>query len=232
MVDGNDDDMNLRVGIRVAAGVIVLIALVAIYVSWRAEIRSRAELAAELAAAKQALTVVEQRQQARDAKLADTLAAIAAEKRAVRSPAQIVRDLPNEIPLPVPIVIQNIPSSEPSGSKIQGTGPGQTSGLTPEKASPAIPVSNDLSKVQGVIAGPDLKPLYDFALDCKTCQAKLATAQSDLADEKGKTAILIKERDNALRVVRGGSIWQRVGRASKWILIGAAAGAIAARAAH
>jgi hypothetical protein len=50
--------------------------------------------------------------------------------------------------------------------------------------------------------------------------------------EKGTTAILIKERDNALRVARGGSIWQRIGRASKWILIGAAAGAVAARAAH
>jgi hypothetical protein len=221
--------MSLRVGIRVAGAIIVVITLVAIYVSWRAEIRSRAELAAELAAAKQALTAVEERQQARDVKLADTLAAIAAQKRAVRSPAQIVRDLPNQIPLPVPIVIQNIPSPEPTGSKLHGTRPGQSTGLTPDKAGP---VSNDSSKVQGVIAGPDLKPLYDFALDCKTCQAKLATSQSDLADEKGKSAILIKERDDALRVARGGSIWQRIGRVSKWILIGAAAGAVAARAAH
>jgi type II secretory pathway pseudopilin PulG len=221
--------MNLRVGIRVAAAVIVVIVLVAIYVSWRAEIRSRAELAAELVAAKQALTAVEERQQARDAKLADTLAAIAAEKRAVRSPAQIVKDLPNQIPLPVPIVIQNIPSLGGTGSAAQGTGADRVSGLTPDKAGP---LSSDASKVQGVIAGPDLKPLYDFALDCKTCQAKLTTAQSDLADEKGKSAILIKERDNALRIARGGSIWQRIGRASKWILIGAVAGAVAARAAH
>ena len=221
--------MTLRVGIRVAAAVIVVIALVAIYVSWRAEIRSRAELAAELAAAKQALTAVEERQQARDAKLADTLATIAAEKRTVRSPAQIVRDLPNQIPLPVPIVIQNIPNPNTTGSVAQGTGADRVSGMAPDDAAS---VSNDASKVQGVIAGPDLKPLYDFALDCKTCQAKLMTAQSDLADEKGKTAILIKERDNALRVARGGSIWQRIGRASKWILIGAAAGAVAARAAH
>jgi hypothetical protein len=200
-----------------------VIALLAIYFAWRAEIRSRAALEAELAAAKQALTVVEERQQARDAKLADTLAAIVAEKRAVRSPAQIVRDLPNQIPLPVPIVIQNIPSPGAIG------GSRDVSGLTPDKAGP---VSNDVSKVQGIIAGPDLKPLYDFALDCKTCQAELKTSQSDLADEKGKSAILIKERDDALRVARGGSIWQRVGRATKWILIGAAAGAVAARAAH
>jgi len=217
------------VGIRVAAALIVVIALVAIYVSWRAEIRSRAELAAELAAAKQALTAVEERQQARDAKLADTLATIAVERRAVRSPAQIVRDLPNQIPLPVPIVIQNIPSPIGTDTVAQRTGADQATGLAPDKAGP---LSSDASKVQGVIAGPDLKPLYDFALDCKTCQAKLTTAQSDLADEKGKTTILIRERDNALRAARGGSIWQRIGRASKWILIGAAAGAVAARAAH
>ena len=67
------------------------------------------------------------------------------------------------------------------------------------------------SKVQGVIAGTNLKPLYDFALDCKSCLSKLATSQSDLADEKGKTAILIKERDDALRVARGGSVWKRIG---------------------
>jgi hypothetical protein len=57
--------------------------------------------------------------------------------------------------------------------------------------------------MEGVIAGSDLKPLYDFALDCKTCEAKLATSQSDLADEKGKAAILLKKRDDALRVARG-----------------------------
>jgi hypothetical protein len=90
--------MTLRVGIRVAAALIVVIALLAIYFAWRAEIRSRAELAAEVNTAKQALTAVEERQQARDAKLADTLAAIAAEKRTVQSPAQIVKDLPNQIP--------------------------------------------------------------------------------------------------------------------------------------
>jgi type II secretory pathway pseudopilin PulG len=209
-----------RVGIRIAAALIIVIALLAIYFAWRAEIRSRAELAAEVNAAKQAMTAVEERQQARDAKLADTLAAIAAEKRTVQSPAQIVKDLPNQIPLPVPIVIQNIPSSQPTGSKTQGMAPGtnQPSGVTSDKPSP---VSNDSTKVQGVIAGPDLKPLYDFALDCKTCQAKLSAAQSDLTDEKGKSTILIKERDHALRLARGGSIWQRVGHATKWILIGA-----------
>jgi hypothetical protein len=83
---------------------------------------------------------------------------------------------------------------------------------------------------QATIPSADLKPLYDFALDCKACQAKLTTAQSDLADEKLKAATLTKERDAAIRVAKGGSPLQRIARAAKWLLIGAAAGTLAARA--
>jgi hypothetical protein len=77
-----------------------------------------------------------------------------------------------------------------------------------------------------------LKPLYDFTIDCQACQAKLAAAQGDLTDERKKTSALTHERDDALRIARGGSTWRRIGRAAKWLLIGAAAGAAAAKAAH
>jgi hypothetical protein len=42
----------------------------------------------------------------------------------------------------------------------------------------------------------------------------------------------IKERDDAVRLARGGSAWRRIGRAAKWFLIGAAAGAVVAKASH
>jgi len=77
-----------------------------------------------------------------------------------------------------------------------------------------------------------LKPLYDFAIDCKSCQARLAVAQNDLADERQKTVALAKERDDALRIAKGGSAWRRVARGAKWFIIGAAAGALAAKSAH
>jgi hypothetical protein len=83
-----------------------------------------------------------------------------------------------------------------------------------------------------VIPAQDLKPLYDFTLDCKACQAKLSASQADLADEKTKTVTLTKERDQALTAANGGSTWRRIGRAAKWFILGAAAGAIAARATH
>jgi hypothetical protein len=69
-------------------------------------------------------------------------------------------------------------------------------------------------------------------LDCKACQTKLTAAQADLTDEKTKTATLTKERNEAVRAAKGGSVLRRVTRAAKWFAIGAAAGAIAARAAH
>ncbi len=78
----------------------------------------------------------------------------------------------------------------------------------------------------------DLKPLYDSALVCKECQLKLTAAQADLADEKSKTVTLSRERDDALRVVKGGSVLSRVARVAKWFVIGAAVGAAAAKLAH
>src|ERR1700739_2604048 len=76
----------------------------------------------------------------------------------------------------------------------------------------------------------DLKPLYDFAVDCKACQAKLGAAQADLADETLKSQALGKERDDALRAAKGGSVLRRIASAAKWFAIGAAAGAVAAKA--
>jgi|SRR6266849_10762712 len=141
---------------------------------------------------------------------------LAAQKRSVVTPAQILRDLPSEIPLPVPLALQPEPDSPPSDSQHGATG---------KVAVPSAPS-------HAVIPSEDLKPLYDFAIDCKACQAKLSAAQSDLADEKIKTTTLTKERDDAVHAAKGGGAWRRIARAAKWFAIGAAAGAIAAKSAH
>jgi hypothetical protein len=190
--------------IHLAELTIAILLALAIYFSWRADQRDRAQLASELAATKQLLAAADARQHDRDNQLAQTLATLAADKRTVVTPAQIIRELPAQLPLPSPIVLQS---------------------------APALP-NSPAPKANAVIPAEDLKPLYDFAIDCKTCQAKLATAQSDLADERQKTTALTRERDDALRIARGGSAWRRITRAAKWFLIGAAAGAVAAKAAH
>jgi hypothetical protein len=196
--------MHVRYWIRLAELVIALVLALVVYFAWRADRRDRSYLESELAATKELLSAADARQHDRDAQLAQTLAALAVEKRTVVTPAQIVHDLPSQIPLPSPIVLQPAPGSSNSPN----------------------PPTN------AVIPSQDLKPLYDFALDCKACQAKLNTAQGDLTDERKKSAALAQERDNALRVARGGTTLRRIGRAAKWLLIGAAAGAIAAKTAH
>ena len=199
-----DKPMPPRYWIHLAELTFALLLALAVFFSWRADRRDRSQLESELAATKQLLAAADARQHDRDTQLAQTLAALAAEKRTIVTPTQIVRELPTQISLPSPIVLESAPAS-------------------PNSPSP---------QTNAVIPAEDLKPLYDFTIDCKACQAKLATAQSDLTDERQKTTALTRERDDALRIARGGSTWRRIARAAKWFLIGAAAGAVAAKAAH
>ena len=190
--------------LRLVALVVVAVLGAAAIQAWRADRRDRSQLESELAATKQLLAAADVRQHDRDTQLAQTLATLAAEKRTIVTPAQIVRELPSQIPLPSPITLQT---------------------------APALP-NSPTPKTNAVIPAEDLKPLYDFTIDCKACQAKLTAAQGDLTDERQKTAALTRERDNALRIARGGGLLRRVSRAAKWLIIGAAAGAAVAKAAH
>ncbi len=235
--------MPLRITLRLAEFILVLGFAVIVFISWRADRRDRAQLNAELAATKQLLAAADARQHDRDTLLAQTLAALAAEKRTVVTPAQIVRNLSNEIPLPVPITLQadRASSQDASVTPANATNApatriaGASSTNNAQASTPAPSASQQNQKAAAgaaVIPAEDLKPLYDFAIDCKACQAKLSAAQNDLIDERKKTAALAHERDDALRFAKGGSLWRRVGRAAKWFLLGAAAGAVAAEVAH
>jgi len=210
--------------IRFAEIALVAALVAAIFFAWREDRRDRSQLAAQLAAAQQALSAADARQHDRDVQLQQSLAAIAKDKRTVQSPPQILADLPHQLPLPTPLVLTatSLPDApQPNGGYANAASSGaKSTGAPPQQTS------------QVVIPPEDLKPLYDFALDCKACQAELAAAQGDLADEKTKTATLTKERDAAVQAAKGGSLLRRIGRAAKWFAIGAAAGAIAAKATH
>jgi hypothetical protein len=232
--------MITRTSLRLAVIAITTLAAILILNAWRADRRDRAQLSTDLATANQALAQAAARQHARDAQLQQALAAIAAQKLLATKPAQILHQLPKTIPLPSPIRLQtqtaipNIPTA-PCSSGVPSCG-------TPEALNSTQPSRSFAGNAtfgkratpaqQVVLPSADLKPLYDFALDCQACQAKLAAAQADLADERGKTVALARERDDAVRIAKGGSILRRAERATKWFLIGAAAGAIAATAHH
>src|SRR5712671_891761 len=129
-----DPPMPARYWIRLAEISVVSLLALAVYFSWRADRRDRSQLESELAATKQ-LLAADARQHDRDIQLAQTLASLAAEKRTIVTPAQIVRELPSQIPLPFPMVLQPTPAS-------------------PNQPSP---------QTAAAIPAEDLKPLYDFA---------------------------------------------------------------------
>jgi type II secretory pathway pseudopilin PulG len=239
--------MQPRFYFRLASFAAAAILCLAAVQAWRADRRGRAQLAAELAATKQLLAAADARQHDRDTQLAQTLSTLAAEKRTVVTPAQIIRNLPNEIPLPAPITLQadhtssqdtsvapanatNAPATKIAGAS--SANDAQANPRSPSASSTAtFPQPNQKAAAGGaVIPAEDLKPLYDFALDCKSCQAKLSAAMGNLADEQKKTAALTQERDHAVQIARGGSVRRRIVRAAKWFLLGAAAGAVISRA--
>jgi hypothetical protein len=207
--------------IKVGAIVVVAVLAACVFVAWRDARKEQIALQAELKTTQQALAEASARQATRDAAMNDLVAGLKKKEAAVQKPAQVVAALPDVITLPAPITIDpERPASPPSSGEAEN-GPYKSRGSMPDDAQ---------AKVNFPAA--DLKPLYDFAADCKACQAKLGAAQADLADEKVKSQALSRERDDALRSAKGGSVLRRIARAAKWFAIGAAAGAIAAKAAR
>ena len=133
-------------------------------------------------------------------------------------------------------------SSTQSGSSTQSspqTNSPPQSAANAQSNSPSTPTnSSATSAAASSQSGPppaiirvpqeDLKPLYDAVEDCQVCQAKLVAAQGDLSDEKTKFAAATAQRDAAISAARG-TFWKRTRTAAKWIVIGAATGAVLAR---
>lgn len=194
--------------LKLAASAIVLALGVAIFLAWHDSNRQQVALQAELKSTQEALADTTARQASRDAAVNSLVTQLKQQKAKVQSAAQVITALPQVLPLPQPILglpptdLPNLPSAKADA---------------PDSTKPVS------------LPALDLKPLYDFAVDCKACQAQLAAAQADLKDEQAKEQALSRERDDALRAARGGSVLRRVARAAKWFAIGAAAGALAAR---
>jgi hypothetical protein len=88
---------------------------------------------------------------------------------------------------------------------------------------PQPPCSNALD-CSAQIPAADLKPLYNYVQDCRACQAELAAAKQNAADDAAKIAALTRERDAAVTASKQGSVWRRLRRNALWFAVGAAAG--------
>lgn len=154
-----------------------------------------------------ALTQANKLERQRDAVLNKDLARISHQTRSAKNPKEIIERLPEAFStLPQPVSIS---------------------------LGPPVPGSDSL-EAPAIIAVPqaDLQPLFDHLEECRACEERLATAQQDLNDERAKVTALTLERDAAAKAARGGGFWSRLRSGAKWFAIGAAAGALAASAAH
>lgn len=208
------------------AAVALLLAGAFAFRSWLEAHDDRTHMQATISAQQQLIAAADQRERQNAASLHATLAQIASLKRQVQTPQQILRDLPQYLPLPQPIELAPTPSAAGGqGSALPGkSGASSASGSDSSAAAPAALVAQ--------IPTADLKPLFDFVQDCRACKVQLDATRADLKDEQSKSAALAKERDAAVKAVKGGGFWTRLKRNAKWLAIGAIIGAAAAHAAH
>ncbi len=99
---------------------------------------------------------------------------------------------------------------------------------TPLPNSPSV-TCNPSDNCAAQIPAADLKPLYDYVQDCRECQAQLAAAKQNSADDATKIAALTRERDAAVTAAKGGAFWRRLRRDAFWFAVGAAGGYIASK---
>jgi len=205
----------------------LIVAALAVH-AWLASRDEQQRLAATLAAQKQVIDAANADERVRQASLADALAQIEKLKRDVQTPAQILAALPKYLQLPQPITLsQPAPSSSAAVSTGQGTAARPTSSPAP---APVPQNSSSLpSAPSAQIPAADLKPLFDYVQDCRACQAQLAAAQKNSADDAAKISALTRERDAAVTAAKGGSFLRRLRRNAVWFAVGVAAGYVAKR---
>jgi len=115
---------------------------------------------------------------------------------------------------------QQIPRT-PSRAAANATDDQSTRDSARDDSSPGVGTSAQ-------IPAADLKPLFDYVQNCRACQAQLAAAQKNSADDATKIAALTRERDAAVTASKGGSFFRQLRRNALWFAIGAAGGYIAA----
>jgi hypothetical protein len=233
-----------------AFGVALLVAALATH-AWLASHDEMQRLQSTLTAQKQVIDAADSRERARDTALNDTLAQIAKLKRATQTPEEILRELPKYLPLPQPVTL--VASDAPAAPPLrQGTAlpreppppiatrlsqapavapsPSLTPTLAPAPRSPQnAAIAAGPSGPVAQIPAADLKPLYDYVQDCRSCDVQLAAAKQGSADDASKIVALTRERDAAITAAKGGSFWRRLRRNALWFLVGAAGGYVAAK---
>jgi len=202
----------------------LLIASLAFH-AWLASHDDQLRLQSTLAAQKQLLDAADARERTRVETLDHALAQITETKRTTQTPAQILRELPKYLALPQPITAETRKQQGTDLSENPHT-PAGTSATGEAPSTVVAQVSANLPDTPAArIPSTDLKPLFDFVQDCRSCQTQLATAKQNAQDDNVKLEALTRERDAAIRASKGGGFWRRLKHNVIWFAVGAGAGA-------
>lgn len=199
--------MTLRTKIEVGLGLVLVIASLVIAIEYFHEHETRAVTEAKIAAANDAMV---QRDKAAKAQ-ADQIQQLVAQ---VKTPAQVVKTIPQLVSLPSPLRIIPAPVEQadaPIGTK-------NVPGIGREVQPPASSTIDAPQPGDMVVPKADVVPMFQQIAHGKQAEINLAACEQD------KTT-LAGERDDAQRALKGGTLFTRLKRNSKWFGIGAAIGA-------
>ncbi len=141
--------------IEIAAFLTAVLVAVLACNAWLASHDEQQRLQSTLAAQKQIISAADDRERTRDAALNQTLAQIEKLKRTTQTPEQIVRDLPNYLPLPQPITLvrnSSTNSSEESSHDSQQSPANPGNAIAPVAAATAAATSPGSLSLPGIAA--------------------------------------------------------------------------------
>jgi hypothetical protein len=170
------------------------------------EHEANAVLAVQQKDSKATQDAIAAKEQENQQSLAAALKSYAAMKQQVQTPQQVATALPALMPTMSSPVEQITPEAAKAYDEAQ------------------LPDVPKLNAGDIIIPAGDAKEFYDSQVDCKANGTKLTSCQETAANDQALIAAkdaLIKDQSIALK---GGTKWQRVRTAGKWLLIGAAAG--------
>jgi len=114
--------------LKIAGSADAAVVGVSVYFAWRGTQQEQAQLKAALQAAQKALEDADARQQSRNSELGQLLAQLNEKKTTVQNPAQIVKALPDVLPLPTPFK----PTNEAAGAGLPQSQEHQADRRAPE----------------------------------------------------------------------------------------------------
>ena len=232
--------MNAFLSRCITVGVILVIAIAG-FDAWLNARAVRRQLDASIRAQEAVIANVNAGEAKRDESLKDALNEISRVKQATKTPLQIITELPKYIRLPAPIRSTSATPRQSSedlsllrASTVLSTSgdaslsPGGLGALIDEPPSPERPTGAG-SNPDVELPAQDLKPLFDFVQDCRSCEIELEAVRQDASANSVKLAAMSHERDLALKAAKGGSNWIRLRRDLKWFAAGALAAYVALR---